>query len=293
MSDVVNAELRHTIVEATNILFNLGQESGSGSRLTVRERECINDVRVRLEALSLALPGLQAEAPEDARKDEIEIAKHILGLIFPKANDADFAMFVERHGVHIAAIIRADRNAARTSQAEAQAPTTAAQASVAPEACVPGMWHCPKCKLILTAKFIDQATCTVGMNDEPQRCLNECGPMWRYTWKAYAEDMEARAVEQLERAKKAEAALAATAGAPAPATTMPSVNLYTDATLDKADNLYIELSWQHHINMPISERRDRILTLIAKGDTPAPTHAPNCGYWLDLNCSCGLEGDTP
>ena len=180
-----------------------------------------------------------------------------------------------------------------TSQAEAQASTTVAQASVAPEACVPGMWHCPKCKLILTAKFIDQATCTVGMNDEPQRCLNECGPMWRYTWKAYAEDMEARAVEQLDRAKKAEAALAATAGAPAPATTMPSVNLYTDATLDKADNLYIELSWQHHINMPISERRDRILTLIAKGDTPAPTHAPNCGYWLDLNCSCGLEGDTP
>ena len=108
-----------------------------------------------------------------------------------------------------------------TSQAEAQASTTVAQASVAPEACVPGMWHCPKCKLILTAKFIDQATCTVGMNDEPQRCLNECGPMWRYTWKAYAEDMEARAVEQLERAKKAEAALAATAGAPAPA---PPIN---------------------------------------------------------------------
>jgi len=76
--------------------------------------------------IAYAKSRLQAEAPEDARKDEIEIAKHILGLIFPKANDADFAMFVERHGVHIAAIIRADRNAARTSQAEAQAPTTAA-----------------------------------------------------------------------------------------------------------------------------------------------------------------------
>ena len=26
---------------------------------------------------------------------------------------------------------------------------------------------------------------------------------------------------------------------------------------------------------------------------PTPTHARQCGYWLDLNCSCGIEGDTP
>lgn len=52
-----------------------------------------------------------------------------------------------------------------------------------------------------------------------------------------------------------------------PAPTMPSVNLYTDTTLDKADNLYIELAWQQHSNMPTSERRDRILALFAKGDT--------------------------
>ena len=25
----------------------------------------------------------------------------------------------------------------------------------------------------------------------------------------------------------------------------------------------------------------------------APKHAPNCGYWLDLNCSCKLEDNTP
>ena len=51
---------------------------------------------------------------------EIDIAKHILSLIFPKANDADFKGFVERHGVHIAAIIRADRAVG----APAPAPTT-------------------------------------------------------------------------------------------------------------------------------------------------------------------------
>ena len=135
--------------------------------------------------------------------------------------------------------------------------TTAAQASVAPEACVPGMWRCPKCKLILMAKFIDQATCAVGMNDEPQRCLNECGPMWRYTWKAYAEDMEARAVEQLDRAKKAEAALASV-GAPAPAPTMPTRR-----------NLYDAI--QKSVPLPAKEAGeliDAILALIAKGDTP-------------------------
>ena len=83
-------------------------------------------------------------------------------------HDCDHALMT--HGyTSLAATMRMAAALKSRLQAEAQAPTTAAQASVAPEACVPGMWHCPKCKLILTAKFIDQATCTVGMNDEPQR----------------------------------------------------------------------------------------------------------------------------
>ena len=41
------------------------------------------------------------------------------------------------------------------------------------------------------------------------------------------------------------------------------------------------------------DQADAILALFAKGDTPAPKHALRCGYWLDLNCSCGLEDDTP
>ena len=42
-------------------------------------------------------------------------------------------------------------------------------------------------------------------------------------------------------------------------------------------------------NCGCAKRADAILALIAKGDTPAPKHAPNCGYWLDLNCWCGLD----
>ena len=38
---------------------------------------------------------------------------------------------------------------------------------------------------------------------------------------------------------------------------------------------------------------DAILAMLAKGDTPAPKHALHCGYWLDLNCSCKLEDNTP
>ena len=31
----------------------------------------------------------------------------------------------------------------------------------------------------------------------------------------------------------------------------------------------------------------------ANAPATAPKHALRCGYWLDLNCSCKLEGDTP
>jgi len=38
--------------------------------------------------------------------------------------------------------------------------------------------------------------------------------------------------------------------------------------------------------------RDRLTSTVG-APAPAPTHARQCGYWLDLNCSCGIEGDTP
>lgn len=34
-------------------------------------------------------------------------------------------------------------------------------------------------------------------------------------------------------------------------------------------------------------------TVGAPAPATAPKHAPNCGYWLDLNCSCKLEDNTP
>jgi len=243
MSDVVNAELLRL---CENFIAMDGYFDGRLGK----------DGVILARALKSCL---QSEAPTDAEVAEIE-KRH-----------ADCEGFYAGHGGYrpdwhkdrtiLLAKLRA------TSQAEAQAPTTAGQASVAPEACVPGMWHCPKCKLILTAKFIDHATCAVGMNDEPQRCLNECGPMWRYTWKAYAEDMEARAVEQLDRAKKAEAALASTVGAPAPASTMPARDEIAREVRDWAATHFGPFE-DNELDFTDHELADTILALIAKGDTP-------------------------
>jgi len=80
-----------------------------------------SDKRLALKLARALRDHLRTQTPQAvtreqiARKDELEIAKHILGLIFPKANDADFSMFVQRHGVHIAAIIRADRDTEKSA----------------------------------------------------------------------------------------------------------------------------------------------------------------------------------
>lgn len=186
MSDVVNAELLKLATD------------GAAEEYW---HACADPALKASKLAAFVKSRLQAEAPEDARKDEIEIAKHILGLIFPKANDADFAMFVERHGVHIAAIIRADRNAARTSQAEAQAPTTAALTEDDLAAALDEEAFDPASKIVL-----------------------------RESRKAVAHEIAAKVLAFLQ---------------------------------------------------------SRGLTVVAPA--PATTHARQCGYWLDLNCSCKLE----
>lgn len=249
----------------------------------------------------------QAEAPEDARKDEIEIAKHILGLIFPKANDADFKGFVERHGVHIAAIIRADRNAAplmdidviwarlkafqprdtdkepqslyvrvsygalraalRTSQAEAQAPTTVAQASVTED------------EPLIDWLIDTVAHCTTGHFDSVM-FRNACD--------------NKGIIDRL------------TVGAPAPTTAAQASVLTEDeraewkalcyevlGTTSTDESLIYWCCKSTKLAALLLRFIEPTSTVGAPAPATAPKHAPNCGYWLDLNCSCKLEDNTP
>lgn len=46
---------------------------------------------------------------------------------------------------------------------------------------VPGLWRCPKCKLQLISSTLHVNIGRLSANTEPQRCPNECGPMWRIT----------------------------------------------------------------------------------------------------------------
>jgi len=151
------SELLHTIVQASNILFNLGQESGPGSKLSDRDRATINAVRVRLDAAKSRLQAeaptisdahvhcpacgqhvhfkfdapitqrAQAEAPEDAEVAEIEnrheAHEHQLEERGDPSTDDVFALLQEAHNDRDALLAKLR---ARTSQAEAQAPTTAA-----------------------------------------------------------------------------------------------------------------------------------------------------------------------
>lgn len=72
------SELLHTIVEATNILFNLQQESVPGSKLNARERATIKDVRIRLDSLK---SRLQAEAQAPAVLTKIAVHREVVAAI--------------------------------------------------------------------------------------------------------------------------------------------------------------------------------------------------------------------
>jgi len=77
------------------------------------------------------------------------------------------------------------------------------------EVYVPGAWHCAKCKFTLLQSNLNARDGTVTPRDTPgDKCPNCDSPLWRSTWKQDAFEMQDRAIEQMERAKLAEGALA-------------------------------------------------------------------------------------
>jgi hypothetical protein len=70
---------------------------------------------------------------------------------------------------------------------------------------VPGSWHCPKCKFTLLQSNLNAQDGTVTARDTPgDKCPNCNSPLWRCTWKNDSFEMQERAVEQMERALRAE-----------------------------------------------------------------------------------------
>ena len=59
---------------------------------------------------------------------------------------------------------------------------------------------------------------------------------------------------------------------------------------------YVDKYWREYkaaADMTLTTRKSINAPTTAASVATAPKHAPNCGYWLDLNCSCKLEDNTP
>ena len=54
---------------------------------------------------------------------------------------------------------------------------------------VPGMLRCAKCKCVVYSRTIYMKSQTIGANNKPQECPNDCGPMWKVTYKDDREDL--------------------------------------------------------------------------------------------------------
>jgi len=46
---------------------------------------------------------------------------------------------------------------------------------------VPGLWACAKCQCQVVSNTMYTQSGTIGPNNKPQVCPNDCGPMWRVT----------------------------------------------------------------------------------------------------------------
>ncbi len=53
---------------------------------------------------------------------------------------------------------------------------------------VPGHLKCKKCGFHLVSNTLYMQSGTIGANNKPSQCMNGCGPMWRITWKDYANE---------------------------------------------------------------------------------------------------------
>jgi len=60
---------------------------------------------------------------------------------------------------------------------------------------LPGHWECPKCKFYCVSTLINVESGDFAANQEPQRCANGCGPMWRITHEQSANTMVDRCEE--------------------------------------------------------------------------------------------------
>lgn len=71
---------------------------------------------------------------------------------------------------------------------------------------VPGLWKCAKCGFQLVQRNLNAANGTVTARDNPgDRCPNCDVPLWRVTERDAGNEMSDRCVEQMDRAKAAEA----------------------------------------------------------------------------------------
>lgn len=84
------------------------------------------------------------------------------------------------------------------------------QESIAPRIhLVPGKMHCARCKFSLIRKTLYVSSGDVGAGgNETEPCPNGCGPLWPVTWEQEARDGYVLMEGLLERAVRAEAALA-------------------------------------------------------------------------------------
>ena len=77
---------------------------------------------------------------------------------------------------------------------------------------VPGQWRCAKCKFTLQRQTIDVAGGGGGVSErdrnEPERCPNGCGPLWRVSERTVANEL-CDSIERLFEEKKAAESLAA------------------------------------------------------------------------------------
>ena len=70
---------------------------------------------------------------------------------------------------------------------------------------VPGLWRCPKCQLNLVSNTLHAGPGLVSANNNPQQCVNGCGPMWRVTERDAGNDLIDRAEKhraEIERLTK-------------------------------------------------------------------------------------------
>lgn len=75
---------------------------------------------------------------------------------------------------------------------------------------VPNKLRCAKCNFELERLTLNANTMAVGIGtNEPERCPNGCGPLWRVTWEQEAQSYAKAMNDWADRAIAAEAKLRA------------------------------------------------------------------------------------